>query len=177
MILWNINSRNQSNSDSKVIKVFLGGANGVQVNPFKAAWTRLQFSKENWIIQYISVVYINESGWTPKHFVDWLLDSDIHFILSHVHQGIAKYLQWNMEDLQCQLQRLKFHLGFPNLKKLECPVFTQDKYKYLSSMPMHKVNNTLKLILTDDKSYYSRTNEEFIIALKRFILFKLSIFY
>ena len=167
LILRDIKNYKQQNFDQKVIRVFLGGVNGVQVNPFKAAWSRLQVPKDNWSVEYISVVYVNESGWSPKELVDWLLNSHVHFILSHVHQGIAKYLQWNMEDLKIQLQRLKYHLGFPNLAKLLCPVFLQDKYKYLSSMPMHTVNNTLQVQLTDDKSFYCKTNLEFVQRLKR----------
>jgi hypothetical protein len=150
------------------MKVFLGGEDGVQVGPFKAAWTRAEVSKKDWDVQYITVNYINESGWSEKELVDWLLDSHIHFILSHVHQGVGNFLHWNMEVLDSQLQRLKFHLGFPNLGKLKCPVFLQNKYIYLSKMPMQKVNHTLQLFLTDDSKYYSWSNTEFVDKLKRY---------
>ena len=36
-----------------------------------------------------------------------------------------------MRDLYEELQRLRFHEGFPNGSKLSCPIFTQDKIKYL----------------------------------------------
>jgi hypothetical protein len=150
------------------MRVFLGGEDGVQVGPFKAAWTRADVTqKENWDIQYLTVNYINEIGWSEKDLIDWLLDSHVHFILSHVHQGIGRFLEWNMEILEFQLQRLKFHLGFPNLAKLKCPVFLQHKYNYLCKMPVNKVNNTLQLHLTDDQSFYNLDNTDFIDALKR----------
>ena len=110
--------------------------------------------------------FINESHWSPSDLVDWLLDSRIHIVLSHVHQGVADGLNWSMTELEIELQRLKFHLGFPNLTKLKCPVFLQDKYKYLQSLPVHKVNNTLQLFLTYDLSYYSCDNIEVMDKIK-----------
>jgi hypothetical protein len=178
MVLWNIKCQRNYNLDNKrTMNVFLGTDSGVQVNPFKAAWTRCNVSKENWIIQYITVQYVNEKGWTEKQLVDWLLESNVHFILSHVHQGVADYLLWNMVELETQLNRLKFHPGFPNLDGLKCPVFLQNKYDYLRNMPMYKVNNTLQIYLTDDKSYYSAENGEFINRLKRYIFMYIYIQY
>jgi len=152
----------------KVVKVFLGGQKGVQVEPLKAAWRQLNNFKEGWSLQCISVNIINELHWSPSDFVDWLLDSHIHIIASHVHQGVSKVLNWDMEDLEIQLQRLKFHLGFPNLLKLKCPVFLQDKYRYLNNLPNSKVNNTLQLYLTDDVTYYNVNNENVMSRIKRF---------
>ena len=167
MIAWNILSNAPNNNDEKkVVNVFLGGQGGVQVNPFKTAWQNLNISM-NWTVNYVSVGFINDMKWSPKNLVDWLLNCDIHIILSHVHQGIADFLKWCMIDLEYQLQRLKFHLGFPNLDKLKCPVFLQDKYKYLKNLPVQKINNTLQLYLTDDLSYYSFENTSFIDRIKR----------
>ena len=42
--------------------------------------------------------------------------------------------------------RLHDHPGFPNGSNLLCPVFTQDKYKYLEAlMPKGMCNPTLKV--------------------------------
>ena len=166
MIVWNIIKYKKRIAGKKIIKVFLGGQNGVQVIPFKSAWQKINIEKD-WAVQYITVGYINDMEWSPKDFVDWLLDSHIHIIPSHVHQGINDWLCWNMIDLENQLQRLKFHLGFPNLGKLKCPVFLQDKYKYLINLPMHKVNNTLQLYLTDDYTYYEFSNVLVMDRIKR----------
>jgi len=168
LVLRNLISYKPVNKGKKIMKVFMGGKEGIQIIPFKAAWSRTNFMTESWTVEYISVTFINESDWTPKDLVDWLLDSHVHVILSHIHQGIAAYLQWDIEDLKTQLQRLKYHLGFPNLNKLNCPVFLQDKYEYLNKLPMHKVNNTLQIFLTHDDNYYSHTNVEFMERLLRY---------
>jgi hypothetical protein len=166
MILWNALSHKNQHSKEKTVNVFLGGQDGVQVTPFKSAWQNLNIQR-NWIVQYISVGYINELHWSPKDLVDWLLNSRVHIILSHVHQGVADALQWNLIDLEMELQRLKFHTGFPNLLKLKCPVFLQDKYKYLENMPIEKVNNTLQLFLTDDSTFYTINNVQLIERITR----------
>jgi hypothetical protein len=169
MILWKAISHKPLNMNEKVVNVFLGGQDGVQVTPFKTAWQNLHITN-NWTVQYISVGYINELHWSPKDLVDWLLSAHIHIILSHVHQGVANFLKWNMLELQVELQRLKFHVGFPNLSKLQCPVFLQDKYKYLQCMPVHKVNNTLQLYLTDDTTFYTLSNVSVMDQISRLMI-------
>lgn len=71
--------------------------------------------------------------WTVKDFVDWLLGSHIHFIITHPHQG-SKGFGWGVNDLLNELKRLKDHVGFPNGEKLFCPIFTQDKFVYLDAL-------------------------------------------
>ena len=55
----------------------------------------------------------NTLNLTEIQFVDWLLDSDIHLVLSHMHQGFDS-LCWDMEVLSEQYKRFQFHEGFPN---------------------------------------------------------------
>ena len=152
MSIWNLLEQNQS------IIV------GVQ---FKAAWYRSNITSKQWNVEYIEVKNINENHMTPRMLVDWLLGSDIHFILSHVHQGIASYLQWNVQELEFQLQRLTNHLGFPKGKNLLCPVFLQNKFEYLRLLPTATVNQTLQIFLTFDDTYYDDPNMEFMNFLKR----------
>jgi len=86
-----IRSYKPVNKGRKIMKVFMGGKEGIQIIPFKAAWSRTNFMTESWTVEYISVTFINESYWTPKDLVDWLLDSHVHVILSHViYSGILK---------------------------------------------------------------------------------------
>jgi hypothetical protein len=66
--------------------------------------------------------------WSPNDLVDWLATSDIHFILTHPHQGNPR---WNVAELHVALQRLRYHPGFPHGAELDCPVFLQHKYAYL----------------------------------------------
>lgn len=66
---------------------------------------------------------------TTDDLADWLLDSDLHLIVCHVHQGAIRNLRWNMKKLQSSIWRLKGHRGFPQALKLMCPIFLQDKYR------------------------------------------------
>ena len=83
--------------------------------------------------------------WRPSQFVDFMLSSHFHFILTHVHQGLDM-LFWDMNDLRHQLTRLSAHAGFPSGKSLTCPIFTQDKLGYLRAVP-EMCNNTLSVSL------------------------------
>jgi len=80
MIVWNIiKYKPMMIPKKKLMKVFLGGQNGVQVTPFKSAWQKLN-KDEDWVVQYITVGYINDMEWSLKDLVDWLLDSHIHIM-------------------------------------------------------------------------------------------------
>ena len=59
-----------------------------------------------------------------------LLAADIHMVTTHPNQSmIAKRGDdsWNMETLLSNYDRLQYHLGVPNGKYIDCPVFTQNK--------------------------------------------------
>lgn len=88
---------------------------------------------------------------TPQEISDWLLDSDIHFILSHIHQGILapKYFDWTPQLIDQNFFRLKNHRGFPNGICLKCPIFLQDKFQYLSAISS-KCLPTLKVSMSID---------------------------
>ena len=53
--------------------------------------------------------------------LDWLLNSDIHFIITHIHQGLEQ-LGWDMVELYNEVQRLHYHNGYPNRIQLRCPI-------------------------------------------------------
>lgn len=84
-------------------------------------------------VEYLNLKDMRISSWSITNFVDWLLGSHIHFIISHIHQGIENF-GWSVVDLYKELQRLKSHEGFPRGNKLNCPVFTQDKMVYLNDL-------------------------------------------
>ena len=80
-----------------------------------------------------NVEYINKKSdipfhWTPVELIDWILDSDFHFILTHVHQSIERF---DCATVVRELQRLRGHKGFPQDEELKCPVFLQDKRVYI----------------------------------------------
>ena len=80
-------------------------------------------------------------------FVDWILTSHIHFIIGHPHQS-TQSLAWPVSDLYQALQsRLCFHPGFPRLKQLHCPIFTQNKFDYYVDLPNGIMMPTFKIPL------------------------------
>lgn len=66
---------------------------------------------------------------------------------------------WNMEELYDEVYRLEDHAGYPQGIKLQCPVFTQNKYKYLSPIPTF-VNPTLQVPIWNTKSPYPRCDDD-----------------
>jgi len=139
------------NEEQALIRVFAGGTRSNQVEPFLEALQPILLDS-----RYRSeVVYcddIRKFKWSPFDFVAWVMEADFHFILTHLHQGIP---QWNVEDVLRAIVPLKRHPGFPCGIKLFCPVFTQNKFKYLRSLPSHMHTPTLSF---DFKQVHSRRN-------------------
>jgi hypothetical protein len=46
-----------------------------------------------------------------------------------------------------ELARLRNHVGFPALGSIGCPVFQQDKFRYISSLPRDRIIPTEKILL------------------------------
>lgn len=134
------------------IRVFTGGHEGLQIKNFMQAYQHLGKVTDECLVTYISIKHVKDAGWNPEQLVDWLLEGDVHFILSHVHQGLSKQgvsqMGWNMIDLAQQIARLDLHPGFPSGQNLRCPVFTQNKMEYLSAIPSF-VNYSLQVPLID----------------------------
>ena len=80
------------------------------------------------VVEYHYVQEMRLLQWSPDDLVNWLKESDIHFILTHPHQGNPR---WNVAEVHAALQRLKDHPGFPYGVGMDCPVFLQHKYAYL----------------------------------------------
>lgn len=151
MFYWDAISRAPfAGLNVKIIKVFIGGRDSIQSSKFTGAWYRLNLDRNAFIVEYINVDDVKKKLWTTEDFINWLLTSHVHFILSHVHQGL-RTLNWNMEDLGNQLARLKYHPGFPKLHHLQCPVFLQNKYAYIESCPL--CNITKQIFLTESGEY------------------------
>lgn len=125
------------------IRVYQGGKGlGNQLVPFNQACDII-YSHSSFRTVYLTCGDVNTFKFTEQDIIDWLLQGDIHFILSHIHQGIVKI---NMTKLYREITKLHDHPGFPNGNSLLCPVFTQDKYKYLQAlMSKGMCNPTLKV--------------------------------
>ena len=97
---------------------------------------------------------IKKNRLSPHEFVDWLLEADFHILTTHLHQGIP---QWNIQDVLKALRRLYHHDGFPSGSRLFCPIFTQNKLKYLVTLPSFMYIPTFSVGLsklpTDSKWY------------------------
>ena len=74
------------------IRVFMGGMASTQTGPFTSALIEAQryfdvTGKTFPITEYLTTELARSLHWGIKEITDWLLDSDIHFILNHIHQG------------------------------------------------------------------------------------------
>lgn len=137
-----------------VVRVYKGGEISQQFAAWESAW--LQWLADMEVrsrievdLEVLSCRTLKSRGFrNAAQLVDFLLASHVHFILGHIHQGLET-LGWDMRDLyQQQLPRLYYHSGFPTGKQLVCPVFTQDKFRYLCALDMNGyANPTLKISL------------------------------
>ena len=111
------------------IHLYMGPHKGTCGSAVICAISRLQNRFDDGHSLEIELKYIDEvRKGTPTDLIDWLLDSDIHIIATHVHQGIPR---WSTSIVYTELHRLRNHCGFPSGDQLQCPVFTQHKFNYL----------------------------------------------
>jgi hypothetical protein len=141
-------------NESIEIRVFQGAKEmGNQWIPFHQATEILDLSAGVKIV-YLSCHDVNKNHMTEEDIIHWLSLGDIHFILTHIHQGICSI---NAEKLYSMLYReLRIHPGFPLEESLRCPVFTQDKFVYLDAL-MHKglCNPTFKVVFKKNMDFIS----------------------
>lgn len=182
LLMWDsVNSQPYFHDDEEhqlekaliIVRVFTGGSGSLQEGPFTSALSLFLKTKQvsddssssRILVEYIGVNEVCKKRWTSSNLIDWLLHSDVHFVLAHVHQGISSHsMEWNMCDTKAQLMRLKYHRGFPNGEQLACPVFTQDKIGYLKSLGDF-ANETWIAPLNQSGAY----GVEFIDSLRRYI--------
>lgn len=139
-----------------LFRVFTGGKSYAQGTSFTSAVNEMKLPPNLYRMEIINITLIKDNRLSPRQLVDWLLSSHVHIILSHVHQGLSGanelMLGWNMNELARELSRLKNHVGFPTGNQLDCPVFTQDKCKYLSAIPRF-CNPTFRVELNCDDEF------------------------
>jgi len=83
-----------------------------------------------------------------------------------MHQGIQLHILtsqgklWDLQFYRDQVQRLKFHPGFPSGEHLLCPVFLQDKFEYLIPlMSVDFANPTFKFPRPKTDQDFNREND------------------
>jgi len=92
-------------------------------------------------LEYLFVSDIREKNWSPFDLVEWLKESNFHFILTHPHQGNPR---WDCSDVYTALEDLEDHSGFPHKQSFHCPIFSQHKFRYLTAVS-EIVNPTLAI--------------------------------
>lgn len=104
-----------------LIRVYHGGEGSVQIGPFTVAMDQLKFEMKQTYnidleVEMIGPEHIGKHQWGPDDLIDWLLKAHIHYIISHIHQGLdtKQYMNWNKLFMLKQLSRLQWHRGFPN---------------------------------------------------------------
>jgi hypothetical protein len=129
------------------IHVFIGGQTSLQSTCFIGAVNELMWKRNLYDVVTVTTKNLRENDWTEAMLVDWLLAGDIHIIACHPHQGTNGF-NWDVTVLYAELARLDGHIGFPRGAQCKCPIFSQDKYEYLSAVPSY-TNPTLKIPLTE----------------------------
>jgi hypothetical protein len=116
-----IDSMNRSpakRSDFILIRVVHGGDRSPQLEKFQTAFCSFsdKFNENVKIkIEYIGPKEIGRSRCMPTELIDWLLESSIPFIVTHINQGRSSHGIWCMRDMLEQLNRLYYHLIIFNL--------------------------------------------------------------
>ena len=135
-----------------LVRVFQGGRNARQLEPVQQALA--EFERKKLIdVEYIDIDKVKTQHLTVQSIVQWLLSSDVHLIITHMHQGIMELLGWNMIDLALELQLLYSHPGYPTGRSLEDPIFLQDKFKYIEPIKDF-FEDTLKIVIKSNICEY-----------------------
>ena len=157
LLMWDAIIATPKNiGDTVIVRVFTGGIDSVQSGAFIHAMSSVQkrfYTSINIVLETLTTSELCKNKWQPDQFVEWLLNSHVHFILAHIHQSLLLHnLVWDMEIACQQYYRLKYHLGFPSGDQLRCPVFTQDKIKYIECLQQLTIK-TMTIPLTIDGIY------------------------
>ena len=142
------------------IRIFIGGRGGQSRIPFDSGVGHIQaVYKDKIAIDILDTDMMKNNpayNFSPKEFIDWLLQADIHIIVGHMHQGLDK-LCWDMEEQLQEYTRLRDHIGYTG-GALD-PVFLQDKIKYLQALDEDDYLPTLVI----DMPTLSEDGEEIIL--------------
>jgi hypothetical protein len=119
-------------------RVWEGNSLGEQKKAFATAFSRVESfmlrMNHPVEIEYLGLKEMREQSLHIKDIVTWLISSHVHFVITHIHQGMECQGS-SIEELYDEVSRLYFHAGFPSGIQLGCPIFTQDKWKYLQHIP------------------------------------------
>jgi len=124
-----------------LIRAFEGAASGRCIELFNAAVRRATEVLNGRGIEvmfesFSSDEVKNGNSWSPTDLVDALLEADIHLLYTHLHEGnIGKTIEWNINNILGNLDRLEFHLGNFMGARTKCHIFRQGKIEIYKLMP------------------------------------------
>jgi hypothetical protein len=147
-----------------VVHVYIGGRtlNNFSKQAFELAIEEFNKLHNNIFLYCVSKNCrdVKHDHWGFKDLIDWLYHSDVHFIITHLHQGnsgngAVKEMGWDVGKLYEYLDKLYDHPGYPSGENLRCPIFTQNKFEYLKPLMSagQFVNNTLRVELRSNGNY------------------------
>ncbi len=156
-----------------LIRVYEGGERGNQNVPFCAAKHEMYSTlstlapPRSVVFESLTIKQLFDRNLGTNDLIKWLLESHIHIILTHIHQGFSTHgsgINVDMNEMMRNLLRLRYHVGFPSGEHLYCPVFTQDKRRYLQALGSYANNSlfiplqrvTFKVILDEYKDEIAR---------------------
>jgi hypothetical protein len=120
-------------------RVWEGSSTGEQVVHFNVAMGRVKDflgqSGHSIKVEVLDLKGLRDQKLDIRDLITWLLGSHIHFAITHPHQGMEDASKCTIKQIYQEVDRLKFHPGFPSGVQLQCPIFLQDKWKYLQHVP------------------------------------------
>jgi len=126
-----------------LVRGFIGGEGGRQLEEFTSAMTRAQDLYRKQGINLISEMYDQDTiknilKLGPTEFISHVLEGDAHLFITHFHEGnIAKTASWNVPNILSNLDRLSHHLGNIMGARNKCPVYRQGKKEIYEMLPDH----------------------------------------
>ena len=73
------------NNTKLLIRVYQGSiadCGGHQLIPFHRSTSILDLNMVR--IEYCTISKVKKNNWKPNDLIDWLLESDVHFVLTHI---------------------------------------------------------------------------------------------
>ena len=141
---------------------------GEQVEHFSLAMGRvkqyLELSGHIIKVEVLDLKALRDQKLDVQDLITWLLGSHIHFLITHPHQGMEEVSNCTIQEIFEQVFRLKYHPGFPSGIKLWCPIFMQDKWKYLQHVPA--TMRTCKIEIEEAHDYVDGCHASGLVSFK-----------
>jgi hypothetical protein len=132
--------------------VFGGGVSGHQVSAFCTTFAQVQLSFATRVSLRLNLItnkLVHERNMSEEEVFQQLHEADVYLILGHMHQGNPQWSAITVLDLLSVLQ-CSSKIGWPQRRHLTCPVFTQDKGRYIEKCRVVTIP-TLKLNFGEDQ--------------------------